>query len=124
PSEKHMKEQPVQQRVMLLSTGPTRLWRNNCGMLQDKTGRWVKFGVANPGGSDLIGLHSVVITPEMVGQRVAIFTSFEVKPTKGGRVTDDQLRFIDLVKSFGGIAGVVRSQDDAKILLTSALTER
>jgi hypothetical protein len=113
-----MKEHPVQQRVMLLSRGATRLWRNNCGMLQDRFGKWVRFGVANPGGSDLIGFHSVIITPDMVGKKVAIFTAFEVKRSSGGKATDKQLRFIDLVKCFGGIAGVVRSEEEAKSLLT------
>jgi hypothetical protein len=112
-----MKEHPVQQRVMCLSRGMTRLWRNNCGSLKDAVGRWVKFGVANPGGSDLIGFHSVIITPEMVGKKVAVFTAFEVKGAKG-RATKEQLIFVDLVKSFGGIAGIVRSKEEAKSLLT------
>jgi len=116
-----MKEHPIQQRIMLLSRGATRLWRNNCGSLQDKFGQWVKFGIANPGGSDLIGFHSVIITPEMVGRKVAVFTAFEVKGHKG-KATNDQLTFIDLVKVAGGIAGVVRSVEEAESLLTNTRT--
>jgi hypothetical protein len=53
----------------------------------------------------------------MVGCRVAIFTAFEVKSAKG-RVRPEQQAFIDNVKAAGGIAGVVRSVEEAKSLLT------
>ena len=113
-----MREQPILKRILLAcSRGKTRLWRNNVGQLQDARGQWVRYGVANPGGSDLIGWDSVVITPEMVGRRVAIFTAFEVK-SKTGRIRTEQQAFIDNVKRCGGIAGVVRSVEEAKSLLT------
>jgi hypothetical protein len=113
-----VKEQPILKRILLAcSRGRSRLWRNNVGQLQDARGQWVRYGVANPGGSDLIGWNSVEITPDMVGCRVAIFTAFEVKSAKG-RVRPEQQAFIDNVKAAGGIAGVVRSVEEAKSLLT------
>lgn len=68
-----------------------------------------------PGFSDLFGLVSVEITPDMVGQKVAIFTGLEVKD--GSRVSPLQRNFINAVNDNGGRAGVVRSVDDAEKLV-------
>lgn len=94
-----------------------RLWRNNSGLLYDAQGRPVRFGVGERGGSDLIGLKRVVITPEMIGKTLAVFAAVEVK-TETGRVRPEQAHFIDFVSSFGGIAGVVRSPEEAVRLVT------
>jgi len=76
-----------------------------------KNARLVEFGLTD-GASDLIGLRSIVVTPDMVGQKLAVFTALEVK-TPAGRVEPEQRNFIEFVQRFGGIAGVVRSPDDA-----------
>jgi hypothetical protein len=68
-----------------------------------------------PGFSDLFGLVAVEITPDMVGQKVAIFTGLEVKD--GGRVSQLQRNFINAVNDNGGRAGVVRSVEDAERLV-------
>jgi hypothetical protein len=52
----------------------------------------------------------------MVGQRVAIFTSIEVKTTTG-RTTPAQQAWMGTVRGAGGIAGVARSVRDAKEIL-------
>lgn len=78
----------------------------------------MQFGVGNPGGSDLIGYRRVRVTPEMVGQDVAVFAAVEVK-TPRGRIKPEQQQFVDHIRSAGGIAGIARSVDEAKnILLT------
>lgn len=64
------------------------------------------------GFADLFGMIPVQITPEMVGQTVAIVVAIEVKSAKG-RVTDKQQNFITRVKLAGGRAGVARSVEDA-----------
>jgi hypothetical protein len=76
----------------------------------------VQFGVASPGGSDLIGYRRVVIRPEDVGKTVAIFAAVEVK-TSTGRVSTVQQAFVNHVQEAGGIAGVVRSVEEARRLL-------
>ena len=112
-----MKETAIQQAVRLaLSQAGAVMFRNNQGSYQDDQGRWIKYGVCNPGGSDLIGWTSVTVTPDMVGKTVALFTAVEVKTSKG-RVTDAQQNFIDQVNKAGGRAGVVRSSTDAQLLL-------
>jgi len=93
------------------NTGKTRAWRNNIAKLQVR-GYWVNYGIPGPGGSDLIGLHSLTITPDMVGKRVAVFTAIEVK-SDTGKATADQIAFLDFVTAMGGIAGVARSADEA-----------
>ena len=99
--------------IMLgISKPGVRIWRNNCGALKDADGRLIRFGVANPGGSDLIGWRSVTVTPDMVGSKVAVFLAIEVKGERG-RATDAQKNFIARVRADGGLAGVARSIDDA-----------
>lgn len=78
--------------------------------------RKVRAGLGVAGSSDLIGWHTVVITPDMVGKKVAIFLAPEVKQP-GEDPTKDQVRFIDNVNAAGGIAGVVRSEQDMQKLL-------
>lgn len=94
--------------------GPARLWRNNTGALKDAAGRLVRYGLC-PGSSDLIGLRSVTITPDMVGQTIAQFVAIEVKDR--GRITEQQQAFIAMVQQAGGLAGVARSVEDARAIL-------
>jgi hypothetical protein len=111
-------ETDIQQRIRLAvgTRSDLRLFRNNTGTLPDpRTGRPVQFGLAR-GSADLIGLRTVTITPEMVGQRVAVFTSIEVK-TSTGRVTPEQQNWLHMVRRAGGIAGVARSVRDAEEIL-------
>ena len=113
-------EQTIQQHIRLAcSNGPVRLWRNNVGRLPNpRTEQWVDYGVGGKGAGDLLGWRTITITPEMVGQRVAVFTSIEVKSTTG-RVRQEQQQWLDAVTAAGGIAGVARSVEDAEQLLAA-----
>jgi hypothetical protein len=109
-------EQDLQQQIRLqLGIGHIRLWRNNCGVLPDRQGRPVRFGLC-PGSSDLIGLRTVTVTPEMVGQRLAVFAAVEVKAPRG-KLTEQQGHFLAAVERMGGLAGVARSVEDAAAIL-------
>ena len=111
-----MTEQQIQQHIRLTcSTGSTRLFRNNTGTLRDQHGRPVSFGLCK-GSADLIGWTTRTITQEMVGQRIAVFTSIEVKAASG-RLRPEQRQWLDAVQAAGGVAGVARSVDDARALL-------
>lgn len=79
------------------------------GSVLIKRARIVHFGLLE-GSSDRIGYHSITVTPEMVGTRIAVFLAAECK-TKRGRVSDKQQHFIDRVRSAGGIAFVARSAE-------------
>ncbi len=111
-------ETDIQQRIRLAvgTRSDLRLFRNNTGTLPDpRTGRQVQFGLAR-GSADLIGWRTITITPEMVGQRVAVFTSIEVKTTTG-HLTPAQQAWMGTVRTAGGIAGVARSVRDAEEIL-------
>ena len=110
-------EQRIQQEIRLaVSKGDTRVFRNNTGTLRDANGRPVQFGLAK-GSADLIGWRTITITPEMVGQQVAVFTSIEVKSATG-RLRPEQQQWLDAVQAAGGIAGVARSVGDALRIVT------
>ena len=95
------------------------MFRNNTGTLRDINGRPVSFGLCK-GSADLIGWTTRTITPEMVGQKIAVFTSIEVKSTSG-RVKPEQQQWLDAVLKAGGIAAVARSVADCEGLgLTGA----
>ena len=111
-------EQSIQQHIRIAcSTGDTRLFRNNTGTLRDQHGRPVQFGLCK-GSADLIGYRTITITPDMVGQQVAVFTSIEVK-TPAGRIRPEQQAWMDTVQAAGGIAGVARSVEDALRIVTA-----
>ena len=95
-------EHEIQQRIRLAcGRGPVRLWRNNTGALVDQQGRFVRFGLCK-GSSDLIGLRSLEVTPEMVGQRLAQFVALEVK-TESGTVSTEQRAFLQLPQRGSGL---------------------
>jgi len=107
-------ETTLQQQIRLaVGIHPdARLYRNQVGSLPDpRTGRLVTFGLAR-GSADLIGWRTVTITQAMVGTRLAIFTSIEVK-TPTGRIRPEQQAWLDAVTQAGGLAGIARSVDDA-----------
>lgn len=90
----------------------------NVGHIRDMINqlRQVIGGLTAPGASDLIGFTPVVITAEMVGQTIAVFTAVEVK-TKDGVVQKEQKHFTDFVAKSGGFAGVARSAEDARKIM-------
>lgn len=122
--------------LVALGCGPTRLFRQNVGMgwqgrrLRIPAGRTYRvqprdviLSDARPleaglckGSHDIIGWHTVEITPDMVGQKIAVFTSIEAKDTHG-RETKEQAAFGKAVQAAGGISGIARSVDDAARLL-------
>ncbi|MDD2863962.1 MAG: VRR-NUC domain-containing protein [Methylococcales bacterium] len=113
-----MKSETTLQNKIRLALGRranVRMFRNNVGLFKTKDGRNVQTGLC-VGSSDLIGFQSITITPEMVGQKIAVFTAIEVK-TEKGKVSPQQDKFIEMVGRFGGIGTVVRSVDEAMDVL-------
>ena len=105
----------VQNKIRLaVGSGNVRLFRNNTGALLDMQGRLVKFGLCK-GSSDLIGFRSITITPDMVGQKIAVFSAIEVKDK--GKATVEQKNFINIINNAGGYAGVAKNVNDAKKIL-------
>ena len=120
-----MSESAIQQRLRLwASKRGVRLWRNNVGVLKDERGVPVRYGLANDSkgmnqslkSSDLIGITPVIITPEMVGQTLGVFTSYECKSEgwkyKGTDREVAQHKWLMLVEQLGGISGFINSVVD------------
>ena len=119
-----MLEDEVDQRIQMEAPlQKCTLFRNNSGAFTDSTGRSVRYGLANESkkkneefkSSDRIGFTEVLITPEMVGRVIAVFTAIEVKrsgpwpPKNLSKREQAQKAFIDFVLSRGGIAGFSNS---------------
>lgn len=67
-----------------------------------------------PGSSDLIGLKSIKITPEMVGTEIACFVAIEAKLING-RVQENQINFLEMVNKLGGKGLIVRDENNIPI---------
>ena len=63
----------------------------------------------------------MTITPDMVGQQIAVFLSIEVK-TPTGRVRPEQQQWLDAVQAAGGVAGIARSVQDAQAIVKQTPT--
>ena len=95
-----------QRRVMEQSSKVMRrgrLWLNTRGYDKDKR---IKYGLGPNGAADFIGFRSMVITEEHVGKRVAQFVAVEAKDGRG-RASEEQLRFIQMVKDAGGAGSII-----------------
>lgn len=106
-----MTETGLLQRLLLhASRRGLTLFRNNVGVLRDHRGIPVRYGLC-VGSSDLVGWTPVIVTPEMVGRTLAVFTAVEAKVGRR-QATAEQARFLDVVQAAGGIATLARETDD------------
>lgn len=105
--------------------GPKGVRKLEDGSVHILAARPIALGFSYPntkpvvGACDLPGWTEVVITPEMVGCKVAVFTSIETKRTKGGETSDDQSKWMAAVQRAGGIAGVANSPEAAVDIVAS-----
>lgn len=74
------------------------------------------------GMSDEIGFITVTITPEMIGQKFARYLAIEDK-TGNAVTTKEQKSFSEMVRSFGGLAGVARSDDDVERIINGEILD-
>lgn len=77
--------------------------------------RRVTFGLA-VGSADAIGLQSVTIGPEHIGQTLAVFLSAEFKTARGS-VREAQDRWAILMQSMGARHGLIREPADMARLI-------
>ena len=74
--------------------------------------RRLRFGVCNPGGSDLIGWRPLKISASMVGQTVAQFVACECKTEGYKTASEEQKQFLGQVALNGGLAVIARREGD------------
>lgn len=109
----------------LSGLGPKGVKRLEDGSVHILAARPISVGFAYPDGKpvtgacDLPGWTEIVITPDMVGCKVAVWTSIETKRTSGGKVSDDQRKWMSAVLRAGGIAGVANSAEAAVDIVRS-----
>lgn len=98
--------------------GPPRRLTDGSAVLAQA--RPIALGFSRPNGDpvngtpDLIGWTPIVVTADMVGCRVAVFTAIETKRTTGGRTSAEQANFIAQLQAAGGIAGVANTPEAAR----------
>lgn len=121
-------ESHLEKQVLLaLSRGPIRLFRNSValgwvgnfagqseGVTLLRNARRNSFGLA-VGSGDLIGWKTVTVTPDMVGKKLAVFSSLELKAPRG-KIREEQLNWDRAVNLAGGLSGIVRSVEQAEAL--------
>lgn len=121
-----MKESAAASHVRLFAAyAGIELWRNNVGVLPDRNGRPVRYGLCNDSAalnkevksSDYIGITPVLVTQDMVGTIVGVFTAIETKETGWHLTPGDerglaQQKFHDIVKKSGGYAGFATCVED------------
>lgn len=77
--------------------------------------RFCEFGLY-AGAGDLIGWEEIIVTPEMIGKKIAIFTSEEIKSLTD-RMSKDQKAWDAAVKMAGGNSNIVKEQKDGSVKL-------
>jgi hypothetical protein len=120
-------ENEIQQMILIeASKHNIKLYRNNSGAFKNPAGQFVRFGLGNISeafnkdlkSSDEIGITPVLITADMVGTTLGVFTAIEVKREGWQYSATDrekaQLNFINAIRGRGGFAGFSDSIDSFK----------
>ena len=103
-------ETNIMNKIMIkMSQKGYLIWRNQVGLFKTLDGRTVNIGIK--GSSDLMAVKPTVITPEMVGQTLAVFVAVEVK-TATGRQSEPQKKWQKAVEKLGVKYILARSEND------------
>lgn len=137
-------EAATQQDIRLKASQTGRvMWRNNngatghelvkcpkCNLKFKPFDRVIRYGLGNDSkrineafkSSDLIGITPVVVTPQMIGRMLGIFTACEVKRGNwhwsGNPREQGQWNYIQVVNRYGGIGTFAKSVKDYESCLT------
>jgi len=89
-------------------------YRNNRGCVKTAHA-FIRYGIPEPNGQhesddamkggDRIGFSEVVVTPDMVGKTIAVFTNIEVKG-EGDSLKPGQKKWHNFVLAHGGISEI------------------
>ena len=109
-----MSESIFLKRVWAYFSGKgVKLFRNNTGVayrVYEGKKIPIHYGL-HTGSADLIGWTTVTVTPEMVGRKLAVFTSIETK-SKNGVVSPDQINWDKRVREAGGYSYILFEGQD------------
>ena len=92
-----------------------RVGTNSEGHALIKHARMIQAGLCN-GSADLIGIreHEIDVGPHSI--YIGQFVALEIK-APGDRISEEQLRFLEVVQALGGIGEVVESVEDVDRIL-------
>lgn len=113
-----------------------RLFRNNTGVLKNQDGIPVRYGLGNESQKlvkertfgDYVGITPIVITPEMVGSTVGVFSMLEMKAPdtlvstikKANNHPQSreaaQFRAIKHIRELGGMAWFASCEHDVDVI--------
>lgn len=108
---------------------PMRLLRNNRGTFRTlDSKRVVSAGLEAEGSSDLLGITTLVITPEMVGISLGVVTVAEVKRPGWTKPTNEHERtqenFINQVNKRGGIGFFIENHESLEKIVKEIIKKR
>lgn len=119
-------EMPVQLQIVAALNAASGVW----AMVNARGSRGATAGLLWPGSADVVGVisrrYELASSPPLRDVRtVGVFFALEIKrPIERGKVAPsrsktkpEQDEFLERVRSFGGIAGVARSVEDAFAIL-------
>lgn len=125
----HESSHVIPQVEVLASSKGWRLFRNSVGEawvgkaapvvgggIMIKKPQRIKFGL-KVGSSDLIGWAPIIVTPNMVGQKIAVFVSIECKTLSYKKTTEDQDNWLDNVAQAGGLAYIARETESGGVII-------
>lgn len=98
----------TKQALRMLDLKGYQVWRQNNGGVYDPTLKVFRSNSSTPGISDIIGFH----------RKTSRFLACEIKAGKD-RLSDEQELFLENVRKAGGIALVIRTNDDIESLSKS-----
>lgn len=116
-------------KAYISGLGPKGVTRLADGSVVIKAARPIAlgFGLTNGdpvvGACDLPGWTTITVTPEMVGHKIAVFTSVECKSTEGKqtaeqKATPEQKNWRDQIVNAGGIAGIASTPEAALAIVS------
>lgn len=105
-------------------------WKNPRGAAIIR-GVYIPYGIPTPphgrrendndmAGGDRLGYRQIIITPEMVGQKIAVFLSIEEK-TVNDTIKPNQVKWHNFIISEGGISEIWKEKKDGSIKITNRI---
>lgn len=104
-------ETNIMNKIMLaMSKKGWFVWRNQSGVFKSMCGKQT-IRIGQVGSSDIMAIKPTVITPDMVGQTLAVFVAVEVK-TATGKQSEVQKKWQTAIEKTGAEYILARSEDD------------
>lgn len=88
------------------------VWNHPTGVARALTPPFAHVRYGLPGSPDVIGVHTITITADMVGRQIGVAIGIETKHPKGGTQREQQKKFQAAWEARGGIYILTRESDN------------